>query len=174
GVWRASSLAAVTIFVWSTRLSRRSTAAARTAWRMRTMSSDDRSDSVSSLSIGIRGLGDGFGGCAVASARLERTAKNLHALFDVESGAHAGKGEAKRHEGDGHRRSHAHHHRLRVEHSSNRRDAPEHAADERVDHLEGGDVDEDGAGARLDDAIGEILLQRHGEPVVHVDLHGDE
>src|SRR5262249_14352540 len=154
---RASSLAAVTIFVWSTRVSRRSTAVARTAWRIRTMSSDDRRDRVSSLSIDIRGLDGGLGAGAVAFALAERAAGGLHALLDVECGAHAGEGQAELDQRDGDRRSHAHHHRLRVKHPSDRRDGPEHAPDERIDHVEGGNVDEDGAGPRLDDAIGEVL-----------------
>src|SRR5262245_51207384 len=115
------------------------------------MSSDDRRESVSSLSIDIRRLGGGLGAGAVACALAERAAEDLHALLDVEGRAQAGEGQAELYQRDGDRWSHTHDDRLRVEHARDRRDAPEHAADERIDHLEGGDVDEDGTGPCLDD-----------------------
>ena len=89
-------------------------------------------------------------------------------------GAHSREGQTQFHEGDGHGRPHPHYHRLGVEDAGHGRDAPEHPADEGVDDLEGGNIDEDGAGARLDDAVGEIFLECGGEPVVHVHLDGDE
>src|SRR6185312_12194279 len=63
---------------------------------------------------------------------------------------------------------------LRIEHARHRCDVADHAADERVDDFEARDVDEHSVRAIRDDAIGEIVLQLHGELVVHVDLDGHE
>ena len=60
--------------------------------------------------------------------------------------------------------------RLGVEHAGHRRDVADHAADEGVDDLERRDVDQDAVRAVLDDALGQVVLKRQGEPVVHVDL----
>src|SRR5262249_23179964 len=109
-VLRASSLAAVTTFVCSTRVKPTATAASRTVWRTRTTSSWVR--------IGMRSLRASPGLLPL----LERRLDELHALLDVEGGAHPGEREPELHEGDRHRRLHAHHHRLRVEHPRHRRD----------------------------------------------------
>src|SRR5919108_3636591 len=162
-VLRASSLAAVTIFVWSTRLKPISTARMRTTWRTTTMSVEERTGSVSSSGIAN----------TVAAAR-ERRAKKLHALVDVQARPNARQGQAQLHQRDGNRGSHADHDRLGVEHAGHRRDVADHAADEGIDDLERRDVDEHAAGAIANDAIGEVVLQRHGQAVVHVDLDADE
>ena len=62
----------------------------------------------------------------------------------------------------------------RVEHARHRRDVRDHAADERIDDVERRDVDEHAARAGLADARRELILQLHGEPVVHVHLDRDQ
>ena len=61
-----------------------------------------------------------------------------------------------------------------VEHARHRRDVGEHPADERVDDLERRDVDQHAARAGLDDPLGQVVLQRQRQPVVHVDLDRHE
>src|ERR1700733_5199717 len=97
-VFRANSLAAVTILVWSTRLKPSSAAHLRTAWRTRTTSVSDRAGRVSLFSTAI---------AVGPSLRPRRHAKQSHAALDVERRSHAGQGQAQFHEGDGHGRLHA-------------------------------------------------------------------
>ena len=63
---------------------------------------------------------------------------------------------------------------VRVEHGGHRRDVAERAADEGVDHVERRDVDQHAPRARPDDALGEVVLQRDREAIVHVDLDADQ
>src|SRR5829696_7114696 len=77
-VLRASSLAAVTIFVWSTRLNFSSCVIFRTAWRASTTSCSTRRASVSLLMTAIRALPVGG----------HRGAEPVHSPFDVERGLH--------------------------------------------------------------------------------------
>src|SRR4029434_10462931 len=137
------------------------------------MSAEEPSTSFSSLSVGNRGLLHRLRRVAVL-ARLERAAQDLHALFHVERGADPGQRQPQLDEGDGDGGLHADHHRLRVEHARDGGDATQHAADEGIHDLERGDVDEHRPRAMLDDALGEVLLKRRGQPIVHVHLHGDE
>src|SRR5688572_20721987 len=123
--FRASSLAAVTIFVWSTRLNLSSAIRARTACRMRTMSS--------SVARGFTSL------WMTGMDRLR--AEHGHAHVDVQRRANAGKRQSELDERDRHGRAHADDDGVRIENARHRRDVGEHAADERVDHLERGDVD---------------------------------
>src|SRR5262245_26186195 len=118
-VLRASSLAAVTILVWSTRPSPCATAQSRVACRTRTTSSDDRIDIVSSLTTAINVL-------PLRAGVLKRP----HAFLDVERGAHARQREAQFDERDGHRRAHPHDYCFRVQHARHRGDGAEHPADE--------------------------------------------
>jgi len=69
---------------------------------------------------------------------------------------------------------HADDDRLGVEHLRQRRDRGEHPPDERVDDLHGRDVDHDPGGAGVDDALGQVFLQRHHRLVLQVDLDRDE
>src|SRR5262245_60349515 len=162
-VFRASSLAAVTIFVWSTRLKPTATAHSRTTCRTATMSSDERIARVSSRRTAIP-----------APAVLERLADQRDPLLDVQRRAHAGQCQTELDERDRDRRTHADDGRLRVEDARHRGDVAEHPADEGIDDLERRDVDEHAARAMLRDPLGEIVLQGHRETVVHVHLDGDE
>ena len=47
-------------------------------------------------------------------------------------------------------------------------------SDKRIDDLQRRDVDQDAARASFDDSFREILLQGHGEAVMHVHLDGDQ
>src|SRR4030095_10737905 len=53
-------------------------------------------------------------------------------------------------------------------------DVGDHAADERVDHVERRDVHQHASRALLGDPRSQIVLQRERELVVHVDLDGDQ
>src|SRR5688572_7622995 len=143
---RASSLAAVTIFVCSTSVNPSSIAYRRTAWRTLTTSAELRTGSVSVLVTVIRGLffpsGDAL--------------QHLHPALDVQRGAHAFEREPELDQGDGDRGLHPHDDRLGVEDAGHGRGVREHAADERVDDVERRDVDQHGLGAVLDDARGEV------------------
>src|SRR4029453_1492079 len=137
------------------------------------MSAEEPSTSFSSLSVGNRGLLHRLRRVAVL-ARLERAAQDLHALFHVERGGDPGPRHPQRGEGDGDGGLHADHHRLRVEHARDGGDGAQHAAEKGTHDRERGDVDEPRPRAMLDDALGEVLLKRRGQPIVHVHLHGDE
>src|SRR5687768_13389994 len=147
---RASSLAAVTILVCSTRLKPSSTAKLRTRWRTLTTSAPWFTDSVSVFVAGIRETRDVMTG---------DFAKENHAPLDVEGGAYAGQRKAELDEGDGDGRLHADDHRLRIEHAGHGRRVGQHAADEGVDDVQRGDVDQDSPRAVLHDLRGEIVLQ---------------
>ena len=64
--------------------------------------------------------------------------------------------------------------RLGVEHARHAGDVADHPPDERVDHVERGDVDQHAAGSRLGDPAGQVVLERHRQAIVHVDLDRDE
>src|SRR5262249_1829043 len=121
-VLRASSLAAVTIFVCSTRLKPRSTAQVRTTCRTTTMSCDERTGSVSSTGIAV----------TVPVAPAERRTQELHALVDVETGANARQRQPELDERDGDGGAHADDDGFGVEHPGHRRDVADHPPDERV------------------------------------------
>ena len=63
---------------------------------------------------------------------------------------------------------------FRTEDLRHARDVGDHASDERIDHLERGDVDQHAPAGMPLNRIGEVVLQSQGELVVHVDLDGDE
>ena len=95
-------------------------------------------------------------------------------LVDVQRGAHAGQRQAQLDQRDRHRRPHADDHRHRIQHARHGSDIVEHAPDEGIDDLQRRDVDHHAARAVGDDPVGQIVLQRHGQPVVHVHLDGDQ
>src|SRR6185503_13211126 len=141
-VLRASSLAAVTILVWSTRPNPRLTAHSRASWRTRPPSSSPRTDTCSSLTTAMAGL-----------ALLAGGLQELHAPLHVEGRAHAGQGEPELDEGDGDGRAHARDHGVRVQDAGHGRDVAEHAPDEGVHEVEGGDVDEHALGVVAPDLL---------------------
>src|SRR5215831_18047580 len=98
----------------------------------------------------------------------------LHSALDIERSAHTAQCETELNEGDRHGRLHADDNGLSVENLRYARDVAEHPADEAVDDLERRNVDQDPAGARGYDLLGEILLERHRQAVVHIDLDRDE
>ena len=53
-------------------------------------------------------------------------------------------------------------------------DVGQHAADEGIHHLERADVDQHAPRAGAGDAVGQVVLQRQGELVVHVHLDRDQ
>src|SRR5262245_60578904 len=108
-VLRASSLAAVTILVWSTRLRPCATANSRAICRTRTTSSDDLIDNVSSFTTAI-----------VVLPLCAGALKQAHAFLDVERGSHARKRESQFDERDGHRRAHSDDYCFRVQHARHR------------------------------------------------------
>src|SRR5579864_8707632 len=96
------------------------------------------------------------------------------ALVDIERGLHSAQCQPKLDQRDRHGRLHADHHRDGIEHPRHGGDVVEHAADEGVHHFQGRDVDHHAARATGDDLGCEVVLQRHGQAVVHVDLNADE
>src|SRR5262250_88365 len=156
-VLRASSLAAVTILVWSTRLSPCATAHSRATCRTRTTSSDDLIDIVSSFTTAIDVL-------LLRAGAL----KQAHAFLNVERGAHARQRESQLDERNGHRRAHPDDYSFRVQHARHRRDVAEHPADERVHDFERRNVNQHAPRPRFRDPLGQVVLQRQGEAVVHV------
>src|SRR6185436_6505080 len=124
----------VTIFVWSTRPNASSTAHLLTACRASTTSSDDRIWTTSLTVVGIFDL---------RSRRSERSLEQRHAAFDVERRADAVQRQPELDERDRHGGLHADDDRLGVEDARHLGDVAEHSADEGVDDLERGDVDED-------------------------------
>src|SRR5687767_11075852 len=101
-VLRASSLAAVTIFVWSTRLNFSSCVSRRTVPRASTMSCSERTGTTSERVTGIGSFG-------VAAAQ------ELHAALDVERGPDAGERQPELDQRDRDRRLHPDDHGARVE-----------------------------------------------------------
>src|SRR5262245_64747940 len=99
--FRANSLAAVTILVWSTRLNPNSAAHFLTACRTRTTSFSDRAGIVSCFSTGI-------GVPLPVPAR--HALQEFHPLLDVQGRAHPRQRQAQFHERDGDRGLHADHH----------------------------------------------------------------
>src|ERR1044071_3915013 len=92
---RASSLAAVTILVWSTSENLSSWVSFRTSCRASTMSCSERRGAAP-LPLGI-----------IGSVRFDLPAQYGHAAFDVQRGGDAGQGQAQLHQRDRDRRLHA-------------------------------------------------------------------
>src|SRR4029453_18413249 len=130
-VFLASSLAAVTTLVWSTRLNPISTAHWRVTCRTRTTSS----------SAWIPIASSRFGGTEPSGLR-QALANEGHALLRVQRGADPDQIQPELHERDRDRGPHADHDGLRVQDAGHVGDVPQGAADERVDDLESRDVDE--------------------------------
>src|SRR5262245_53463673 len=102
---RASSLAAVTTLVWSTRLNPISMARWRTAWRAMTMCSEVVSGSVSADTDVI-----------VAPGESDGPRQQFHTALDVQRRTHAGQRHAELDERNRHGRTHADDDRLSIEH----------------------------------------------------------
>ena len=85
-----------------------------------------------------------------------------------------GSDKAQFHQSDGDRRPHPDHHGFRVQNARHGSDIAQHPADERVHHVERGNIDQYAAGMRAHNAFGQVLLQRHCQAVVHVHLDGDQ
>src|SRR6185312_15186098 len=106
--------------------------------------------------------------------RSYQLVQERHAALHVERGSHTFERQPQLHERDGDSGLHSNHHRLRIQHAGHGGDVADHSADERVHHLERGDVHEDTSRTHRDDALGEILLQLQSEPVMHVHLDRDQ
>ena len=52
--------------------------------------------------------------------------------------------------------------------------AAEHAPDERIDHIERRNIDQHSTGVQFNDLVSQVVLQRHRDPVVHIDLDRDK
>lgn len=176
-VLRASSLAAVTNFVWSMRDRPCETAFSRTNWRSRTICSSLR---IGSVSGGDEDVGAAvelkivMESCACGRQAVPPFERSAMPFLHVQRRAYARKREAEFDERDRDRRLHADDDRLGIEHARHGGRVADHASDERIDHVERGNVDQDAARAVFHDAARQIVLQREREPVVHVDLNGDE
>src|SRR6187549_736613 len=121
---RASSLAAVTILVWSTSENFSSCVSLRTCWRASTMSCSERSGA-SPLAPEV-----------IGTVRVYLPTQQRHAPLDVQCRGNAGQGQAELDQRDRNGRLHADQDRFRAEDLPDARDVRHHAADERIDHLE--------------------------------------
>src|SRR5690349_19204633 len=130
---RASSLAAVTILVWSTSENFSSWVSLRTCWRASTMSCSERSGASPLVTDDI------------GTVRVYLPTQQRHAAFDIQRGGDTGQRQPEFHQRDRHRGLHAHQDGFRAEDFSYSRDVRDHAADEGVDHLERRDVDQHAA-----------------------------
>src|SRR5690348_13425857 len=123
-VLRANSLAAVTILVWSTRLSPCATAHDRTLCRTATTSCCERTGMVSHRSTAIGILGQCVGARTsfplVGIAR--RRAEQHHSLFYVERRTHPRQRQSKFDERDRYRGLDAHNDRFSIQHPRRGRD----------------------------------------------------
>src|SRR5262245_25230271 len=107
------------ILVWSTSDSPASMAPARTCWRMRTTSSDERISCTSLLVVGI------------GSLRLAQPLTDeIQAALHIESGLHARQGQAQLDKRDGDGRTHADDDRVGIENARDAGDIGQHAANE--------------------------------------------
>src|SRR5262249_22663891 len=102
-VLRASSLAAVTIFVWSTTLKPSSAAHFLTTWRASTTSFSEVTGRVSCFSTGI---------ALALRVRRPGSAEEGHPSLDVQRRPHARQRQPQLDQGDGHGRLHPDHDRL--------------------------------------------------------------
>src|SRR6202012_3968314 len=75
---------------------------------------------------------------------------------------------------DRHRGAHADDDRLGVEQPRYRPDHGQHPADERVDDLDRGDVDDHAARPGDGQLVRQVFLEAHDAVVLQVDLDGDE
>src|SRR4051812_8126927 len=120
---RASSLAAVTIFVWSTSEKPSSCVSRRTSWRASTMSCSDLS--------GVTPLA----GVDICAIRVDLPAQHGHAPLHVESSCDTRQRQSELDQRDGDGRLHSDEDRLGAEDLPDARDVAHHPADERIDHL---------------------------------------
>src|SRR5436305_312713 len=89
------------------------------------------------------------------SNSLER--RRAQTAIYVQSWANTWERNSELHERDGHGRLHPDSDRLGVEDARHPCDVSQHAADERIDDVERGDIDQDAAGAVAHDAIREVV-----------------
>src|SRR5436190_21299535 len=124
-VLRASSLAAVTILVWSTMPNPRSCEILRTFCRASTMSCSERTGTTSLLVMVIDPV------CAP-----EPGAKPLHPPLNRQRGVDTREAQAELDQRNGDRRAHAHDDSLGVEYARHRGDVRDHPPDVGIDELE--------------------------------------
>src|SRR6478672_1911071 len=116
---RANSLAAVTIFVWSTSESLIVTACRRTAWRTATISAESVTAIISAFSTGI----------LVKIWHADVATQHLHPFFHIEGRVYAAQVEAELNQGNGYRGLHPNDDRLRVQNPRHCRGIGQHPPD---------------------------------------------
>src|ERR1700733_9621788 len=124
-VLRASSLAAVTSLVWSTKESPVRAAASRTRRLTTTMSGSDTTGIVSLSTTDMTGR----------LMIVERYLQQLHASIDVQSRPHTGKRHTQFHQRDCDCGLHSDDDGLCVKHPRHRGDVAQHSTNERVHNL---------------------------------------
>src|SRR4051812_46786590 len=124
-VFRASSLAAVTSFVCSTRLKPIFAAHSRTVRRIATTWFSSRISNWSLRTTAIPRPGP-----------VDRRLQELHAALDIERGTHALQRESQLDQRDGHGRLHADDDGLRVQDARHGRDVADHPAYEGIHHFQ--------------------------------------
>src|SRR5215210_9551226 len=126
---RATSEIAVASSVWSVLLSSRSPASSRARWRAVTTSASD--------SIAIR-----LSACT-GERLLQLVAQERQPLLEVERGLHVLELHPELDHREGDLRLDADDHRLGAAQARHARDALQRARDERIHHVERGDIDDD-------------------------------
>src|SRR6476660_3470261 len=162
-VLRASSLAAVTTLVWSTRLKPSFADASRTRRLTATTSGSDCTGTVSVEMTAIKGLG-----------AVPRRYKKFHPGVYIQSGTNTRQRETQLDEGNGDGGLHSNHYGLRIKHTRHAGDIGQHATDEGINDLQTRDVDQDASGLGSSNHLREVILQGHGQAIVHVHLNGDQ
>src|ERR1700691_220872 len=120
-VLRASSLAAVMILVWSTRLRPSWEANSRTRLVTATTSGSVLTGTLSEETTAIHLL-----------VRVDRGSQQLHARVHIQRCAHSRQRKPQLYQSDCHRRLHTHDHGFRIQHARHRRDIAQHPPDEGV------------------------------------------
>src|SRR6185437_16679919 len=100
--------------------------------------------------------------------------EELHARFNIQCSAHTRQRHAQLYQRDRHRRLHAHHYSFSVKHPCHGSNVRQHSPNERIDDLQGGDINENAGCACFRNFLREIILQLQRKAIVHINLNGDQ
>src|SRR5262249_16611038 len=123
----------------------------RVICRTRTMSSCERMGRTARLTTGMLQTCEVAGAALSAPLRGPPLVKAPHASLDIERRSHTLEPQSQFNECNRDGRLHSNHYRLCIQHAGHGRDIADHPADEGVNHLQRGDVEEDPACPYSDD-----------------------
>ena len=107
-----------------------------------------------------------------ACSSTDDTVEQCSPFFEVEGGVHRFEGESPRHHGEGDGRPDTHHHGPGAAEPGGRSQAAQGVGGERVDDVEGGDVDDDTARSSSTDLVHQVVLEAHELAVVECRVDG--